>query len=335
MPAVNDLAAGQASRLAKLRIGVLHNPRSGANLTATASMRRIYGAHPGIICRDASDPASIAQALGELAEHGVNTVAISGGDGTVNAVFNTVFAHSPFPCLPLLAVLRGGTANMTARDVGMPGRQDRALRTLIECAARSGAGLAVTERPVMRIDPGAGREPIHGMFFGAALITQGIEYCKQEVHTRGLRGEIGPAVTIARFAIAIARGDRAIVAPVPIGVAIDDGSTSSFDCAVVYVTTLAQLVLALRPWWGKEAAPLHYSSVRAAPRHWVKALPGLLRGRPNRYTTPANGYESHNAHRLRLDLDTPFFVDGEIFSPSAGHALAFTAGGTAGFLKLR
>jgi diacylglycerol kinase (ATP) len=335
MPALNADSPDRASRLANLRIGVLHNPRSGANLTAAASMRRLFEARPDVLCRDASDPASIAQALRVMAEQGVNTIAISGGDGTVNAVLNTVFALSPFPRLPLLALLRGGTANMTARDVGMQGRQDRALRALIDCAARGGDGLTVIERPVMRIDPGAGREALYGMFFGAAAIAQGIEYCKREVHTLGLRGEIGPAVTIARFVIAMARDERAIVVPVPITVAIDDGPPSSYQCGIVFVTTLDQLVLGLRPWWGEEAAPLHYASVRAGPRHWVKALPGLLRGRPNRYITPANGYDSRNARRLLLSIDSRFFVDGEIFSPTAGMPLAFAEAGSAGFIKLR
>ena len=65
-------------------------------------MRRLCEAHPDIACRDGSDPDSVAHALRELAEHGVNAVAISGGDGTVNAVLNAVFAHNPFPRLPLL-----------------------------------------------------------------------------------------------------------------------------------------------------------------------------------------------------------------------------------------
>jgi len=335
MPALSFPAPDSASRLTALRIGVLHNPRSGANLTAAAAMRRVFGAHPDIPCRDVSDPVSVAHALREMAEHNVNAIAISGGDGTVNAVLNTVFAHSPFPRLPLLAVLRGGTANMTARDIGMQGRHDRALRSLIECAARGGDGLTTIERPVMRIDPGAGRAPIYGMFFGAAAISQGIEYCKRKVHTLGLRGEIGPAVTMARFVLAMARGERAIVAPVPVTITVDAAPPATFDCEIVYVTTLERLVLGLRPWWGEEAAPLHYASVREAPRHWIKALPGLLRGRPNRHITPANGYESHNANRLLIGLDSPFFVDGEIFSSAAGTPLAITDGGTAAFLQLR
>jgi hypothetical protein len=335
---MRGIVAGEpdsASRLASLRIGVVHNPRSGANLTGAASMRRVFGAHPDVLCRDVSDPVAVAQVLREMAEHGVNTIAISGGDGTVSAVLNIVFAHNPFARLPLLAVLRGGTANMTAGDVGTQGGHNHALRSLIECAARGGDGLTVIERPVMRIDPGAGRAPIYGMFFGAAAITQGIEYCKRNVHTLGLRGEIGPGVTMARFVIAMARGERTIVAPVPITVAVDSASPATFDCEIVYVTTLERLVLGLRPYWGEEVAPLHYTSVRASPRHWLKALPGLLRGRRNRYVTPANGYESRNAHRLEVVLDSAFFVDGEIFFPTIGTPLAIGSGGTAAFLKLR
>ena len=316
-------------------MGVLHNPRSGSNPRAAASLRRVLGAHRDIPYREATDPATVAPALRELAERGVDAVAISGGDGTVSAVLDEVFARNPFPRLPLLAVLRGGTTNMTAGDVGLRGRPDRALGSLIECAARAGDGLAVLERPVLRIDPGGGRAPLHGMFFGAAAISQGIEYCKRKVHAAGLRGEIGPGITMARFVIAVARDERAIAAPVPVAVAIDGAARAAFDCQAVVVTTLERLVLGLRPYWGKEAAPLHYTCVRAGPRHWLKALPGLARGRLNRYNTPANGYESHNARRLELELDSPFFVDGEIFSPTAGTPLAFADGGTAGFLTLR
>ena len=335
MPALDARAAERASRLAALRIGILHNPRSGANLTRGASMRRIFRAHPGVPCHEAADPEAVARALREMARQGVNAVAISGGDGTVSAVLNAVFEHNPFHRVPLLAALHGGTANMTAGDVGVQGRHDRALSSLLEGAARGGDVLTVVERTVMRIDPGAGRAPIYGLYFGAAAIAQGIEYCKRHVHALGLRGELGPGITIARFVLAMARGERAIVAPVPIAVAIDGAPPATFDCEIMHVTTLERMVLGVRPYWGTEAAPLHYASVRGGPRHWVKAVPGLLRGRPNRYVTPANGYESHNAHRLAVLLDSPFFVDGELYAATAGTPLAIAGGGTAGFLRLR
>lgn len=298
-------------------------------------MRRVFGAHPDIPHRDVSDPESVAQALGELAAQDVNTLAISGGDGTVHAVLSSLLSRSPFRSPPLLAVLRAGTTSMIAGDAGLRGRPDRALACLIERAARGGDGLDIVRRHVMRIDPGAGRAPIYGMFFGAAAIFQGIEYCRSKVHSMGLRGEIGPGIAMLRFAVAMARGERAIVAPVPLGVSIDGAASAAIDCEIVHVTTLERLFLGLRPFWGEEDAPLHYSSVRARPRFWLRALPGLLRGRRNRFMTPANGYVSHNVHRLQLQLDSRFTVDGEIFSPAPGSPLAFTDGGAVGFLRLR
>lgn len=335
VPPMENAASDTASRLARLSIGILRNPGSGANLRQGTPMKEALAAHPRIPCRDVASPADVDVALREMADRSVDTVAISGGDGTVSAVLDTIFARNPFPRRPFLAVLRGGTANMTARDIGMRERQHRALSSLIDSAARGGQGLAVTSRPVIRIDPGAGRDPIHGMFFAAAAISQGIDYCKRHVHALGLRGEIGPAVTMVRFVVAMARGERAIVAPVPMTVAVDDEPPVSFECEVVHVTTLEELVLGLRPYWGREAAPLHYASVRANPKHWIRALPGILRGRPNRLVTSENGYVSRNAHRLVVGLDTPFFVDGELYASIPGMPLTLTDGGAAEFLTLR
>jgi hypothetical protein len=133
-------------------------------------------------------------------------------------------------------------------------------------------------------------------------------------------------VTVARFVVAMARGERAIMSPVRSrwrrrrpATAFRLRDRASHDAAAAGAGVAAVL--------GTEAAPLHYASVRASPKHWIKALPGLLTGRPNRYVTTANGYESHNAHRIDMGLDSSFFVDGEIFSPTPGVPLTLTAGG--------
>lgn len=328
-------AGGAASLLSSLRIGILHNPGSGTNLRSPSAMHRVFGDHPEIPHRDVKDPESVAQALGELAAQEVNTLAISGGDGTVRAVLDVLLARKPFQRQPLLAVLRAGTTNMIAGDAGLHGRPDAALACLIERAARGGEDLGLVQRHILRIDPGAGQTPIYGMFFGAAMISQGVEYCKNKVHSVGLRGEIGPGVTLLRFAVAMARGDRDIVRPVPVSVSIDGAAPTTNDCGIMLVTTLERLFLGLRPFWGEEDTPLHFSFARAQPRCWLRALPGILRGRPNRFMTPANGYVSHNVRRLQLGLDSPFIVDGEFFSSVPGSPLVLTDGGAMDFLCLR
>jgi len=68
------------------------------------------------------------------------------------------------------------------------------------------------------------------------------------------------------------------------------------------------------------------------PRYWLRALPGLLRGRRNRWITPDNGYISHNAHRLEFNFDDQFVVDGEFFSTEPGCPLVLTDGGRLDFL---
>jgi hypothetical protein len=334
-PPIAAAAPGTASRLVPLSIGILRNPGSGANLRNGKAMRDELAAHPRVPCRDVANPADVDDALREMAERGIDTIAISGGDGTVSAVLDAIYARSLFPQRPLIAVLRGGTANMTARCIGMRGPQHLALRALIAAGGDGGERLTITRRPVLSVDRGGGHPAIHGMFFGAAAISQGIDYCKRRVHALGLRGEIGPAVTMLRFVLAMARGERGIVAPVPMSVAVDDEPPVSFDCEIVHVTTLEQLVLGLRPWWGREPGPLHYASVRARPKHWIRALPAVLRGRPNRFATPENGYSSRNAHRLSIGLDTPFFVDGELYTPQSGTPLTLTDAGAALFLTLR
>lgn len=321
-------------RLASLRIGVLYNPLGGTNRRARRSLRDAFGSDPTLVFRDAVDSESAAHALREMAERQVDVVAISGGDGTISAALNTLLANSPFERMPLLAVLRGGTANMTAGDVGLVGGQNRALRALIERTRRGGAGLSLAARPALRVDPGDGRAAVHGFFFGAAAISQGIDYCKRRVHSLGLRGEIGPGLTLLRFVLAVARGERRVVSPVPLGVTVDGAWLGSFDCAIAYVTTLERMVLGMRPYWGSEAAPLHFSAARASPRHWLRALPGVLRGRPNRWTTLDNGYMSHNAFRLELAIDAAVHIDGEVLTPAAGQPLRIDATAPIEFLRL-
>jgi len=64
-------------------------------------------------------------------------------------------------------------------------------------------------------------------------------------------------------------------------------------------------------------------------------LPDVLRGRPSRHVTAANGYESRNVRRLLIGLGGKCFVDGETVSPVPATPLAFADGGAARFIVPR
>lgn len=317
------------------RLGVLYNPGSGANRRSPGRLQAVRDAQPELAWCEVAQPSALAAGLSALARRGVDVLAISGGDGTVQAALSVLYGgRSPFQRPPALAVLRSGTTNMTAGDVGVPGPPARALARLLDAVAR-GVPLGAVARPVLRVDAGPGQAPVCGMYLGAAAIVQGVEYCTHRLHRVGLRGQIGPGLTLARFAWAMARGDRAIASPARVEVALDGAAPWALDAWIVQVTTLERLFLGLRPFWDTAAAPLHFTCVRAQPRAWLRSLPGLLRGHPGSRLTPGNGYESRNVDTLALALapDGRYIVDGEVFTSAAGRALRIATAGMAEFVR--
>jgi diacylglycerol kinase (ATP) len=316
------------------RIGVVINPLSGGNLNGLGDIRGVIHDHPQVVHCDVRTPGDVLAALKDFARRNVDLLAVNGGDGTVQAVLTALFHHQAFETLPLLAVLQSGTTSMTARDVGFTGSRVKSLKKLFNWAAAGDGNPRVMQRPVLQVTA-PGHQTRYGMFFGASAIYQGIQYFHREVNTRGLRGEIGPGLTILRFLWSAARGRSDFIPPIPVAVAVDDTPPQQFDSLVVLVSALERLFLGLHPYWGNESGPLHYTAVRAHPRCLLRALPSILRGRRSPYGTTANGFYSHNAHEIKLYLDGGFTLDGQLYIPETRQEPTVVRyGGTAYFLRI-
>jgi hypothetical protein len=316
------------------RIGVVINPLSGGNLNGLGDIRRIIDDHPQVVHCDVQTPQDVLAALRDFAHQEVDLLAVNGGDGTVQAVLTTLFHHQPFETQPLLAVLRSGTTSMTARDVGFSGSRVKSLEKLFRWAAIGTGNPRVIDRPVLRVQA-PGHQTRYGMFFGASAIYQGIQYFHRKLNTKGLRGEVGPGLTILRFLWSAAHRGSDFIPPVPVSVALDDHPAQQFDSFVVLVSTLERLFLGLYPYWGGESGPLHYTAVHARPRHLLQALPSILRGRSGAHGTPENGYYSHNAHEIKLNLAGGFTLDGQLYTPeNQQEPTVVRYGGTASFLGI-
>ena len=316
------------------KIGVLINPLSGGNLNGLGAIRRVINNYPKVIQRDVQTPQDVLKALMDFASRDVDLLAVNGGDGTVQAVLTGLFHHQPFAILPMLAVLQSGTTSMTARDVGFSGSRVKSLQKLFKWAAAGDDKPRVVQRPVLQVQA-PGHPTRYGMFFGAAAIYQGIQYFHRKVNTKGLKGEIGPGLTILRFLWAAARQRSEFIPTVPVAVALDDNPPHQLDSFVVLVSTLERLFLGLYPYWGNESGPLHYTAVRARPRYLLRALPSILRGRKGSYGTPENGFYSHNAHEIKLSLGSGFTLDGQLYTPETRQEPTVVRyGGTAAFLRI-
>lgn len=115
----------------KIRVIVNRRARSGAKRDLLARLSRaLDGLDFEIVVPERYD--DLVQAARSAHADGVDTVAVVGGDGTVNVVLNEL-AHTPVR----LAVVPAGTANDLARQLGVPLKLERACALIRKPRERS------------------------------------------------------------------------------------------------------------------------------------------------------------------------------------------------------
>jgi hypothetical protein len=319
------------------RIGMLNNPLSGGNRNGLQKIRcAAAAAHPEVLQCEVQTPSDVAATLADFARQEINMLVINGGDGTVQAALTAIFHKEVFETMPVLAVLpSAGTTSMIAGDVGLKGSRNSALQRLFNWTRTRDANATVIQRPVLRVQLPSQKEPVYGMFFGAAAIYQASHFCHQKIHARGVRGEKAAGAALARFLMAALLKDRKVISAVSITTRLDQHLAERQQYLLVLITTLQRLFLGLRPYWGTGTKPLHYTAVGARPRHFLRSLPSLMRGRQSHYITPENGYISHNIDEVQLTLNSGFNLDGELHTPDSSlKPVVIAHGGQASFLQL-
>ncbi len=191
------------------------------------------------------------------------------------------------------------------------------------------------QRPVLRVQVPSKNEPVYGMFFGAAAIYQATLFCKQKIHAKGVHGELAAGLALIRFLFAVGLRDRNVVSAVPLTTGVNQEPPEHGKYLLLFITTLQRLFLGLRPFWGAEQKPLRYTTIDARPRHFLRALPFLMRGQKSPVVRPDNGYISRNVEAVRLTLEGGFNLDGELYTPDSQMGpVVVKYGGQASFLQL-
>jgi diacylglycerol kinase (ATP) len=315
-----------------LQVGILSNPLSGANRSGLDPVEKVLSGYSQVLHQTVRTPADIQMALTRFAEQQVDILAVNGGDGTVHALLTELFNRRPFDSLPLLALLPGGTANMLAKDLGFKGSRENAMRILLDWAYNGISGPVVEQRTVLQVQAPGLAEPLFGLFFGAGLIYQGIQFFHDRVKSWGLRGEWAHTLIVGCYLLALAAKNRDVISPVSISIGLDGNRLQRQDCLLVLISTLEKLILGLRPYWGWEEGPLRFTAVRTRPRRILRTIMGLACGRNGRHPGAENGYLSQNAHEIELDFRGGFTLDGELYTPTAG-PVVLKKGGQASFLR--
>lgn len=317
------------------RLGVLSNPNSGGNRKGLTAVNRLLRYQADALHREAVTVADTEAALVEFKRKGVDLVAINGGDATVQTVLTALFDRNPYEQLPLLAILRAGTDSIIARDIGIRGSRDRGLRKLINWVRKPDDTEILVTRPVIRLQSSSRQQPLYGMIFGAAVIYQGILFCRRNIHSRGVTGVLAPSLTLARFLLGVIRRNRKYAVPAQVTVEFDRTDPIRKEFLMVLVSTTERFFLGLRPYWGTESAPLHFTAIADGAQHLMRVLPSMARGQRCRLRTPQNGYFSHNVNEVRLKLNSGFMLDGELHPVGpATEEIVLNHGGQASFLRL-
>jgi len=316
------------------RIGVLFNPLSGKNRQGLKTISQTISEYPRAFQQNVQTPRDISNALLDFARQKIDLLVISGGDGTVQAVLTVLFNRQPFAKHPQLIVLAAGTTNMIAGDVGVSGDQNKALRRLFQWAQTGSGSVTKIQRPVLRLQI-PGYEVKYGMFFGAASISQGIQYYHKNLHSKGWRGFPGICLTLVRYLWAAFRKPSQSTAAFRIKYGLNGQPLQKENFLLLFVSTLDRLFFGLRPFWGNKGGPLRFTAVRSPAKHLLRVLPSLARGRRTDKGTLENGYYSNNVDEVKLFLDSPVALDGEIYTPATIHQpTVLQCGGTAIFLRL-
>ncbi len=325
--------AAAPGRIGPLGAAIIDNPHSGRNRRHNPVAGQA-ARHQNLRIREAVTPHDVKGALLDLADSPPDLVIVNGGDGTAQSVMRMLLEHRPFPHQPLVAILPAGTTNMTAGDIGMRGNRLRALNRLLDWAERPGPEMSVMTRPVLRVRSPLETRPLYGMFFGASAVLQGIRFCRAEIHSRGIKGELGPALATARLVLDQIFERSKHLRSEPITLQADEGPAQDIDSLVLVVSALDRLFLGLRPFWNSRHGALHLTLIRDRPEHLLRVLPALLRGRHHPMLTPEHGYLNQGIRELRLSLDGGFTLDGELHeSDSARGPLLIDSGGELNFVR--
>lgn len=312
------------------RLGIITNPTSGRNRSRLGRVRAWTEA-TGAIAREVADLDSIRAATAAMRAAGVEVLAINGGDGTAQGVLTELWG-TPGP-RPQIALLPGGTTNMSAHDLNRCRRLESGLDSLRAQLALPAGERRRVARPLLRVTV-AGHPDQYGLFLAAGVILRGMRHFREFVGARGLRGELAGGISVLRGLAGVARGSGGWADTAGSTVTIAGSETVWPDQILVVATSLERLMLGFTPWWDGDEGPLRVTGLARAPRSLLRLAPALLRGRRHPRLTPANGYRSAAAPGLRLEGGEGFALDGEVFPLHDGACVSVTATAPVSFLSL-
>ena len=232
---------------------------------------------------------------------------IEGGDGTVRTVLTALLnSYDKSQTLPAVSILPRGTTNQIARNLGVKKTSD--LTSIFK------GRYQVISMPMVKIKSKA-INPQYGFLFSTGALPYVSRFAQDKINAKGIGG--GTAV-IGAVLKAISSDKADLMPPKKhrIKGKLDDHIILNHKGATlgIIMTTLPTLMLGLDPFWGTENAPLRLTWAEAESAKLGRNVAGIWAGR--KQNRSADGYHSHNVHKLTLRTKAPATIDGDFLNIS-------------------
>lgn len=187
---------------------LLTNPASTGNRAAPGWFHEFLAGEASVTIVDAATPAAVSTAVQECVRRKDDMLIVNGGDGTADLVFSTLVTIGAADG-PTIFILPSGKTNMTtAAWCGVKDPRD-ALRRLLALRRQGDVRRYTVPRPIIEVRRGDKQQTLHGAFFGAADVVDGIMMCRRSIYPLGLPNAISHAAAISLMSWRAILEDRA------------------------------------------------------------------------------------------------------------------------------
>jgi diacylglycerol kinase (ATP) len=296
-------------------VGIITNPRSRSNKRDPLGMRRLgylVGTRGAAAATRSLD--DLYRAAEEFKGAGIDVLGINGGDGTLHVTltaFLQVYGAVP---LPAIAILRGGTLNTIAKGLGIRGRPDDLLFSVLD-HYHNREPIPYIERPLLRVQSDG--EPQYGFIFGNGLIAHFLE----AYYATGKPSPLTGGKLLVRTVLSALFGTplvKALFRRFVGQVRVDGEAWARTDFTTVTAATVPEIGLGFKPYHRYAEKPDHFAllGIHAGPTAVAAELPRVWMGKPMRRDKAISAVARH----VEIGSDQPFgyIIDGDSYPARPG-----------------
>jgi len=297
-----------------MRIGVISNTRAGRRGPHVDRVVSFLKNHSDVPRFETDNSGSVHGALADLARREVNVLVVNGGDGTLQRTLSELLGKGAFERLPLIVPLRSGRTNMSALDIGSHRDPVAAVAAVMESNRAGTMKERVVNRPVLRVKMQPEGTTHYGMFFGAGVIHRAIEFTHRAFPEGRAQGAFGAGlVTGLLVARAVIGSSRDLLTPDHARIRLDRRGEHQGDYLLLIASTLGRMFANIRPFWGDENGPIHYTSIASGAIRGPRVASRIIRGKLPLTNPEDSGLVSRNVETLEFRVNCGLTVDGELF----------------------